>query len=47
LTALEDINAAIAKIDYILEHKFITDPVREDLNAAKALLQSAAAALSG
>jgi hypothetical protein len=36
----EKIAEAIEKIDYILDYKFITDPVRADLLTIKATLQS-------
>jgi hypothetical protein len=36
----EKITEAIAKIDYILDYKFITDPVRADLLKIKTTLQS-------
>tara|TARA_R100000935_G_C2808206_1_gene153703 strand:+ start:80 stop:211 length:132 start_codon:yes stop_codon:yes gene_type:complete len=36
----EKITEAISKIDYILDYKFITAPVREDLLAIKITLQS-------
>jgi|TARA_R110000744_G_scaffold258774_1_gene374088 hypothetical protein len=36
----EKITEAIAKVDYILSYKFITDPVRANLLVIKATLQS-------
>tara|TARA_R110000824_G_scaffold298979_1_gene487130 strand:- start:760 stop:897 length:138 start_codon:yes stop_codon:yes gene_type:complete len=34
----QKIQSAIDKIDYILDYKFITDPVRTELTNIKALL---------
>jgi hypothetical protein len=40
MTDTEKVQDAIAKIDYILDYKFITAPVRNELEAIKVLLQS-------
>lgn len=40
MTDTQKIKDAITKIDYILDYKFITDPVRAELQAIKAQLQS-------
>ena len=46
MTTLENIEAAIAKIDSILLLDYITGPVREELTHTKAYLESAKADLS-
>jgi|TARA_B110000285_G_C15061074_1_gene582415 hypothetical protein len=40
MTDTEKVQDAITKIDYILEYKFITPPVRTELEAVKLQLQS-------
>lgn len=40
MTDTQKIQDAIAKIDYILNYKFITPPVRTELQAVKVQLQS-------
>jgi|TARA_R110000796_G_scaffold233985_1_gene352587 hypothetical protein len=40
MTDIQKIQDAITKIDYILDYKFITPPVRSELEAIKVQLQS-------
>ena len=46
MTAVEQIQAVIDKIDSILTLDFISGPVREDLTSMKAQLESAKSDLS-